>query len=199
MLKPKTVSFQPPQDFSASLSFDVDRLWLDLESETKVMAYDDPVAFLYGKERPLSRFGYLCPKNTAVCVNGQYLNAHRVGEGMTRQAFVASQAPLKTSRYSDYNEFWRAVFDSDYTIFDLTTLTDKKYEKELEKVTEYCPPYDELMQCGSLSITLAGKEIVQPCSAWLHTYEITDQETQQRKIYNDIIIVYGLMGTEFLF
>lgn len=58
-----------------------------------------------------------CPKETALCFQGTYLHANRVGEALSKRLFIVSQAPLP----SDYEKFWKAIFVEKATLIDLTT------------------------------------------------------------------------------
>lgn len=165
-------SFQEPQ---STLAFNIDQLWDELERKNKAAFSNGKVRFVDFNQMSSNRFGYPCPLDTCVRVNEQYLNANRVGEGVTQRSFVASQAPL----IKEYNIFWKAIFESDCNIFDLTTEEDQKGNDEAERVTGYYPINDTPMLCDSLTITLTDR--VQKNSTWHHTYRIVDQKTKKEK------------------
>jgi protein tyrosine phosphatase len=105
-----------------------------------------------------------CPKKTAVSIAGHYLHANKVGEGIAKRIFIASQAPLK----KDNETFWKAIFESDSTIFDLTTLKDQReggvtkyYPNELNKTIKY----------GSISVKLIE------VNGHTYTYQAENSET----------------------
>lgn len=105
-----------------------------------------------------------CPKKTAVAVAGQYLHANKVGKVITQRSFVASQAPLE----EDYELFWKAIFEGNHTILDLTTIKDQTDGG----VTKYYPDQlNETMKYGSMSVKLIG------VSGRTHTYQIENTET----------------------
>lgn len=58
-----------------------------------------------------------CPIITAVNEGGCYLNANRVGLGMTQRQIIASGFPS----FCEYTDFWTAVCKGNYSIIDLTT------------------------------------------------------------------------------
>lgn len=60
-----------------------------------------------------------CLKENAVYVEGWPLHASKI-QGIKRK-YVAAQAPLQENK----SLFWKAIFDGDYTIFDLTTEKDR--------------------------------------------------------------------------
>lgn len=107
--------------------------------------------------------GNICRK-TALAISGQYLHANKVGEGVAQRSFVASQVPLA----EDYETFWKAIFEGDPTIFDLTTIKDQ-IDGE---VTKYYPEtLNQTMKCGSMSVKLIK------ISDRTYTYQIENIET----------------------
>jgi len=81
-----------------------------------------------------------CPEATAIWADGRPMHANRVGEGITKRLFIASQAPL----VQDYERFWQAAFVHSAAVIDLTTIEDqtkggvtKYYPEKLGKTVKY--------------------------------------------------------------
>lgn len=110
-----------------------------------------------------------CPKDTAVKVGSQYLHANKVGTGVTQRSFIASQSPLE----KDYEIFWKAVFENNAIIIDLTNLQDQNGEN---KVTIYYPnKLNETSLHGIMSVKL-----IEECG-YTYTYQIQNTETNEIK------------------
>jgi protein tyrosine phosphatase len=124
-----------------------------------------------------------CPKGTAIAYGeGKYLHANRVGEGISKRAYIASQAP----RIQEQGPFWKKVFDEqEAIIIDLTTELERQGSEQWHGAVK--PYYPEKVntpvQYGSLSITLKS------IKGNLHLYEIEDSSGKkkqiQRKHYSD--------------
>ena len=150
-----------------SPNLSIEDLWSLLKKETK--AQQKKLEFLSKNEVPSRFFDIYCPKKTAVSIDGQYLHANNVGEGIiTQRSFVASQAPLK----DDYEPFWKVVFRDEPIIIDLTTMK----EQSSGEVTKYYP--DELnktMENGFMMVTLIKK------SDYTYIYQIKNNRTGVNK------------------
>ena len=121
----------------------IEDLWSLLQIKTQAQLSE----IEFAKNLNHRLFNVHCPKATAFEIGGKYLHANKVGEGIAQRCFVASQAPLE----EDYEIFWKAIFEVDATIFDLTTIADQK----TGGVTKYYPEtLDEIMKYGSMSVKL---------------------------------------------
>lgn len=115
---------------------------------------------------PFNQKGIRCPRKTAITLDGKFLHANIVGEGVSTGRYVASQTPMEKERYL----FWKAVFDGEHVIIDLTTHEDQA----LEDVKYYPIQEGETLQFGNLSITL---ERAEDC---IQEYQITDGTTSKK-------------------
>lgn len=125
----------------------IEVLWTRLEHET--YAQLKGVKFFPVNRLP-HRFpeNVFCPEKSAIVVNGSPLHANRVGDGITKRIFIASQAPL----VQDYERFWQAAFAHSATIIDLTT----KEDELTGGVTKYYPTQlGKTVKYGSMLVTLA--------------------------------------------
>lgn len=140
-------------------------LWLQLEQQTQVQLQQ--LELLSADDLPHRFSNIRCPRNTAISVAGRYLHASKVGEGVARRSFIASQAPLA----EDSEPFWKAIFESAPTLVALVDLTTLKDQTE-GGVTQYYP--DELNQTvkyGCMSISFLEVR------GHTYTYQITNTET----------------------
>jgi protein tyrosine phosphatase len=138
-------------------------LWGHLSQKTQAQLQG--LEFLSAKDLNHRFLNIRCPKKTAVAIAGQYLHANTVGEGIAQRSFVASQAPLA----QDYEIFWKAIFEGNPTIFDLTTIEDQTDGG----VTKYYPDkLNEAMKYGSMSVKLIE------VSGRTYTYQIENTETE---------------------
>jgi protein tyrosine phosphatase len=87
-----------------------------------------------------------CPQDTAISVGGKFIHANKVGQGLTERRFIATQAPLEADR----EIFWKAIFEDQATIIDLTTPKDPG-------IVPYYPtePFGSMI-FGSMKVTLIG-------------------------------------------
>ena len=137
-------------------------LWLHLERKTQAQLQG--LEFLSAGDLNHRFSDILCPRKTAVVIAGQYLHANTVGKTIAQRSFVASQAPLA----KDYETFWKAIFERNPTIFDLTTIQDQANGG----VTKYYPDkLGQTMKYGAMSVTLIK------VSGWIYTYQIQNTET----------------------
>lgn len=140
-------------------------LWSCLEQDTQTQLK----GLSLSEEEVNHRFANIrCPRKTAIRVSGSYLHANKIGQGITQRPLIASQAPLP----EDNELFWKAVFENNGTIIDLTTLNDqleggvtKYYPDELNRVINY----------GSMSVRLIEK------NGNIHVYQVENTQTKEVK------------------
>jgi protein tyrosine phosphatase len=164
VIKPE-ISKIPPYD---------PKLWNKLSEETAKIKFD---YLNYSQDHHnlevIERFPNVnCPRKTAVKVEGRYLHANVVVGDLTQAHFVASQAPLQVEE----TLFWKAIFDKEYFIIDLSTLEDQGHSLLQHRVTKYYPEKkDETKNFGDLSVTLINEE------GFYREYMILDTKTNISK------------------
>lgn len=162
-----------PNSISTTLAYNAEPIYLPLADlwdliERETLNQLSGLKFLSAKD-VRHRFSEIwCPKETALVVDGQYLHANKVGEGITQRLFIASQAPL----VEDLALFWKAVFESHATIFDLTTFKDQKDGG----ITKYYPTeLNQSVEYGSFSVKLTG------IRGNIHTYLVENKVTGEER------------------
>lgn len=159
----------------ASIDKPKEELWSQLVRKTKSIQ----LKFL-SEDQVNHRFtDIFCPQTTAVVVADRYLHANKVGEGITKRAFVASQAPLE----KDYETFWKAIYETNSTIFDLTTENDQTDGG----VTKYYPDMSNpSLECESMSINLSeiapSAQLHSPVLYYTDTYQLINKSGQEKEI-----------------
>jgi protein tyrosine phosphatase len=140
-------------------------LWLRLGEKTRSITFN----FLLPGEVQHRFTNVPCPKETAITVDGKYLHANIVGKGISKRTFVASQAPLPAA----HDLFWKAIFERDGSIIDLTTQDDR----QTGDVTPYYPiKTGETKTYGSMAVTLIRTE------GEIAEYQVTDTQTNTSKM-----------------
>lgn len=127
-----------------------------------------PSDFLYHRYRHIP-----CLKKNAVYVENSPLHANKIIVTNSKMEFVAGQAPLKEDR----SKFWKAVYDGDYTIIDLTTKKDqhKRDDESLGVIPYYPEAFNEDYQLDFHTLRLDSDD------GLLKKYSVKDHQTGKVK------------------
>ncbi|MBA3815899.1 MAG: dual specificity protein phosphatase family protein, partial [Parachlamydiaceae bacterium] len=95
-----------------------------------------------------------CPKATAINIDNQYLHANRIGSGISKRIFIASQAP----HHITFPLFWQTAFN----IGNIVDLTRQEEENQFEDDTKIYYPeiINQSQQHGPMQVTLLNSEVI---------------------------------------
>lgn len=159
-----------PQSKNASVVLSDKQMWEELTKRTKERLRS--MVYLTHNEvehRYLSadfQRGIRCPKKTAIQLEERFLHANEVGRGISQNILVASQTPKEKERLL----FWKAIFEGNYTIIDLTTHEDQK----ADGVKYYPVNVNDKMEFDNFVITL------EKVDGFFYHYRVTDGKTTKQ-------------------
>lgn len=141
-------------------------------TETILNHRDVPNMVRRSPDQVMSRFpDIMCPKETVVKVDGTYLHANHIQTKETPIQFIAAQAPLQTDHYL----FWKAVFDGDYSIIDLTNPKDKIVAYSPVEITKKITVENFVIDCEAISSNRIKNGQIS------YKYNIRDTKTGEEK------------------